>query len=227
MSSQPQGKSLSQPTARVGIRERRRRDPIPSQRGSRTGTQWTESGTSHSTRTLPAESSCSHGTQSYGCSSSPPQTTRRPSSRPLKHAIRRTLLTTVYSQPEGQPDVQHQIGTVCVNDESSDKYQKSRRSDKAEWGTEPDAEDNDVPDDNPGSGSSHGSRTADRQQANTQVSTMGVSTTSGSQGSGQVGRIQAAEPPIIQGGVYTPPPFTSSSVPAYPSPLATHSPTTS
>ena len=56
---------------------------------------------------------------------------------------------------------------------------------------------------------------------------MQVSTTSGSQGAAQVGRTQAARPRIIQGGAYTPPAFTSSSIPPYSSPLATNSPTTS
>ena len=60
-----------------------------------------------------------------------------------------------------------------------------------------------------------------------QVSTVRVSTTSGSQGAAQVGRTQAARSRIIQGGAYTPPAFTSSRVPPYWSPLATHSPTMS
>jgi len=117
--------------------------------------------------------------------------------------------------------------TVRLSDESSDEYQNSRRSDETESDTEPDAEDNDVPDDDTGSGSRHRSRTADRRQANTRVSTVRVSTTSGSQGAVQVGHTQAAQPRIIQGGAYTPLAFTSSSVPPYSSPLATHSPTTS
>jgi len=227
MSRQPQGKSLSQPTSRAGNLERSRRDALPAQRGSGSGTQRTKSGSSHSTRTLPAESSSSHGTQSSGRSSSPPQTTRRPTSRPVKRARRRTLKTTAYSEPEGEPDAQQQIATVHLSDESSDEYQNSRRSDETESDTEPDAEDNDVPDDDTGSGSRHRSGTADRRQANTRVSTVRVSTTSGSEGAAQVGRTRAARPRIIQGGAYTPPAFTSSSVPPYSSPLATHSPTTS
>jgi len=227
MSRQPQGKSLSQPTSQVGNLERRRRDAIPAQMGCRSETQQTESGSSHSTRTLPAESNSSHGTQLSGGSSSPPQTTRRSTSRPVKRARRRTLQTMVYSEPEGEPDSQQQIATVCLSDESSDQYQNSRRSDKTESDIEPDAEDNDVRDDNTGSGSRHQSRTADRRQANTWVSTVRVSTTSGSQGVTQLGRTQAAQPRIIQGGAYTPPAFTSSSVPPYSSPLAPHSATTS
>jgi len=180
MSRQPQGKSLSQPTSRVGNLEGRRRDAIPVQRESGSGTQQTESGSSHSTRTPPAESISPHGTQSSGHIASPPQTTRRPTSRPVKRARRRTLQTTAYSEPEGEPGAQQQIASVRLSDESSDEYQNSRRSDETESDTEPNAEDNDVPDDDTGSGSRHRSRTADRRQANTRVSTVRVSTISGS-----------------------------------------------
>jgi len=210
MSRQPQGKSLSQPTARVGNLERRRRDAIPAQRGSGSGTHRTKSGSFLSTRTLPAESTSSHGTQLSGRSSSPPQTTRRPTLRPVKRARRRTFQTTAYSEPEGEPDTQHQIATVRLRDESRNEYQNSRRSDETEWDTEPEAEDSDVPDDDTGSVPRHRSRTADRRQANTLVSTMRVSTTSRSQGAAQVGRTQAARPRIMQGGAYTPTAFTSS-----------------
>jgi len=172
MSRQPQGKSLSQPTSRLGNLERRRRDPIPAQRGSGSGTQRTESGSFYSTRTLPAESSSSHGTESSGRSSSPPQTTRRPTSRPMKRSRRRTLQTTAYSEPEGEPDAQQQIRTVRLSDESSDEYQNISRSDETESDIELDAEDNDVPDNETGSGSCHRSPTADRGQANTRVSTV-------------------------------------------------------
>jgi len=227
MSRQPEGKSLSQPTSRVGNLERRRRDAIPAQRGSGSGTQRTKSGSSHSTRTLPAKSSSSYGTQSSGRSSSPPQTTRGPTSRPVEDARRRTLQTTAYIEPEGEPDAQQQIATVRLSDESSDRYQNSCRSDEADLDTEPDAEDNDVPDVDTGSGSHHRSRTADRRQGNTRGSTVRGSTTSRCQGAAQVGRTQAARPRIIQGGAYTAPAFTSSSVPPYSSLLATHSPTTS
>jgi len=227
MSRQAQGKSRSQPTSRVGTPERRRRDAIPAHRGCGSGTQRPESGRSHSIRTLPAESSSSHGTHSSGRSSSLPQTTRRPTSQPVKRARRRTLLTTAYSEPEGEPDAQQQIATVRLSDESSDEYQNSGRFDENDSDTEPDEAVNDVPHDDTGSGSRHKSRTTDRRQANTRVSTVPVSTTSGSHGAAQVGRTQAARPHIIQGSAYTPPAFTSSSVPPYSSPLATHSPTTS
>ena len=227
MSSQHQGKSLSQSTSQVGNLQRRRRDAIPAQRRSGSGTQRTESGSSHSTRTLPAESSSSHATQSSGCSSSPPQTTRRPTTRPVKRARRRTLQSTAYSEPEGEPDAQQRVATVRQCDESSDEYQNSCRSDETESDTEPDAEDNDVLDDDTGARPHHRSRIAGRRPANTRVSTVRVLTTSGSQAAAQVGRTQAARPRIIQAGADTPLAFTSSSVPQYSSPLATHSPTTS
>ena len=145
----------------------------------------------------------------------------------MKCARRRTLQITGYREPAGEPDAQQQIATVHLGDKSRDEYQTSRRSDETESDTELDTEDNEVPDDYTGSGSHNRSRTADRRQANTRVSTMRVWTTSGSQGAAPVRRTQAARPFIIQGGAYTPPAFISSSVPPYSSPLATHSPTTS
>jgi len=133
----------------------------------------------------------------------------------------------VYSEPEGKPDAQQQIATVRLSDESSDESQNSCRSDETDSDTDPHAEDNHVQDDDTGSGSRYRKQTADRRHANTPVSTVRVSTTFGSQGVVQVGHTQAARPRIIQGGAYTPPAFTSSSVAPDSPPLATHSPTTS
>jgi len=65
----------------------------------------------------------------------------------VKRARRSTLQTTAYSVPVGEPYAQQPIATVRLIDESSDKYQNSRRSDETESETEPDAEQNDVPDD--------------------------------------------------------------------------------
>jgi len=223
MSRQPQGNSHSQPAPRVGNLYRHRRDAVPVDRGSGSGTQRTETGSSHSTRTMPAESCSSRGTRSSGRSSSPPQSTRRLLSRPSKRPRRSTLQTTAYTDPDAQP----QIDTVRVSDDSSDEYQTSRRSDQTESDTEPDAEDNDFPDDDTAPGTRRRSRTAERRQANNRVSTVRVSTTSGSQGAAPVRRTLAAPRRIIQGSAYTPPTFTSSSVPPYSSPLATHSATTS
>jgi len=143
MSRQPQVSSHSQPAPRVGNRYRHRRDAIPVDRGSGSGTQRTETGSSHSTRTMPAEPCSSHGTQSSGRSSSPPQCTRRLLSRPSMRHRRSTLQTTAYTDPDAQP----QIETVRVSDDSKDEYQTSPRSDQTESDTQPDAEDNDFPDD--------------------------------------------------------------------------------
>ena len=72
----------------------------------------------------------------------------------------------------------------------------------------------------------HRSRTADGQTNNC-VSTVRVSTTSGSQEAALVRRTPAARGCVVPGRAYTPPVLLSSSVARYPSPLATHSVTTS
>jgi len=64
--------------------------------------------------------------------------------------------------------------TVHLSDDSSDEYEESRGSDQTESDTEPDAEDDDIPDAT-GAGLRHRSRTADKQ-TNNQVSTVQVST---------------------------------------------------
>jgi len=91
--------------------------------------------------------------------------------------------------------------------------------------TEPDAEDDDIPDAT-GAGLRHRSRTADKQ-TNNRVSTVRVSTTSGSQEAALVRRTPAARGRITPGRAYTPPVLPSSSVARYLSSLATHSATTS
>ena len=91
--------------------------------------------------------------------------------------------------------------------------------------TEPDAEDDDIPDAT-GAGLRHRSRTADKQ-TNNRVSTVRVSTTSGSQEAALVRRTPAARGRITPGRAYTPPVLPSSSLARYSSPLATHSATTS
>jgi hypothetical protein len=221
MSRQPQGNSLSQPTPRVGNLYRRRRDAVPADRGSGSVTQRTESGASHSTRTPPADSGSSSGR------SSSPQITTSLISRPAKRPRRRTLQTTAYTETEEEPDAQPQGQTFCLSDDSCDEYQNSLRSEETESDAEPDAEANDIGDDNTESRRRRRSRTADRRQANTRVSTVRVSTTSGSQGAAAVTRTPAARRRIIPGSAYTPPTFTSSSIPPHSSPLATYSATTS
>jgi len=204
-----------------------RRNAVPVDRGSRTGTRRTKSGSSHSTRTLAAEAGSSYSKHSSGRSSSPPQITRRLLSQPTKRPTRRTLQTTVYTEHLGETDAPPQIETLRLSDDSSDDYQNSRRSDQTESDTEPDAEDNDIPDDYTAPGTHWRTRTVERGQAKSWVSTVPVSTTSRSQGAAPVRRTPAAPRRIIQSIAYTPPTFTSSSVPPYSLPLATHSATTS
>ena len=162
MSREPQGNSLSQPAPRVGNIYRRRPNAVPVDTASGSGTWLTEPGSSHSTGTLAAESGSSHGTQSSGRSSSPPQMIRRLPSRPTKRARRSTLQTMAYTEHLGETDAPPQIETVRLRDDSSDEYQNSRRSDQTQSDTEPDAEDNDILDDNTALGTSRRSRTAER-----------------------------------------------------------------
>ncbi|PUU80804.1 hypothetical protein B9Z19DRAFT_1123059 [Tuber borchii] len=65
--------------------------------------------------------------------------------RPAKHARRRTLQSTTYADIETEHDAQATTETVRLSDESSDEDQNSRGSDQTELDTEPDAEDNDIP----------------------------------------------------------------------------------
>ena len=218
MSRQPQANSRSQPTPRVGNLSGRRRqvetDGIRSA-SSRSGTQQTQSGGSPST--LPNE-------QPSRVRAIPLRATGA-LERPPKRPRRRTIQSTTYNDIETEPDAQAPTETVRLSDDSSDEYQNSRRSDQTESDTEPDTEDNDILDAT-GAGLRHRSRTADGQ-TNNRVSTVRVSTTSGSQEAALVRRTPAARGRVVPGRAYTPPVLLSSSVARYPSPLATHSVTTS
>jgi len=145
--------------------------------------------------------------------------------RPPKRPRRRTIQSTMYTDIETEPDTQVLTETVRLNDDRSDEYEDSRGSNQTELDTEPDTEDDDVPDAT-GAGLRHQSRTAEKQ-TNNHVSTVRVSTTSGSQEPALVRRTPAALGCITPTRVYTPPVLPSSSVARYSSPLATHSVTTS
>ncbi|PUU78077.1 hypothetical protein B9Z19DRAFT_1065364 [Tuber borchii] len=80
--------------------------------------------------------------------------------RPAKRAWRRTIQSMIYADIETEHDAQAPTETVRLSDESSDEYQNSRRSDQTESDTEPDAEDNDIPEAT-GAGLGHRSQTAD------------------------------------------------------------------
>jgi hypothetical protein len=212
-----QANSRSQPTPRVGNLNGRRRDAVsdamPSTRSS-SGTQQSNSVRSTSTN---SNGQSSHQTPS------PPNATRT-LERPPKRPRRRTIQSTTYTEHETEPDAQAPIETVRLSDESSDEYQNSHRSGQTESDTEPDIEDDTI--DSTQSELRHRSRTADRR-ANNRVSTVRVSTTSGSQETGLVRRTRAAGGRIIPGRSYTPPVFPSSSVGRVSSPLTNHSTTAS
>jgi len=145
----------------------------------------------------------------------------------MKRPRRSTLQTTAYTEHLAETDALPQIETVCLSDNTSVVYQNSYKSDQTTLDTEPDSEENDIRDDDTVPVTHRCLRTAERQQAKSRVSTVRVSTISGWQGAVPVRGTPAAQQHIIQSSVHTPPTFTSSSVPPYSSPLATHRATTS
>ncbi|PUU73293.1 hypothetical protein B9Z19DRAFT_1069116 [Tuber borchii] len=218
MSRKLQANSRSQPTPRVGNLSGCRcevvSDGVRSAR-SRSGMQQNQF--SNSPSTLP-------NGQSWHLHHAPPNATRA-LERPAKCAQRRTIQSTTYADIETEHDAKAPTETVQLSDECSDEYQNSRGSDQTESDTEPDAEDNDIPE---GTGVElrYPSQTVDGQ-TNNRVSTVRVSTTSGSQEAALVRRTPAARGHIMPGRAYTPPVLLSSSIARYSSPLATHSATTS
>jgi len=217
MSRQPQANSRSQPTPPVGNLTGRRGQVVPDgirSARSRSGTRQNQSGSLPST--LPNE-------QPSHMRPTRPNATRALERQP-KRPRRRTIQSTTYTDIETEPDAQVPMETVCLSDDSSDEYENSRGSDQTELDTKPDVEDDDIPDAT-GAGLRHQSRTADKQ-TNNRVSTVRVSTTSGSQEAALVRRTPAARGPITPGRADTPPVLPSSRVARYSSPLATHSATT-
>ena len=218
MFRQPHANSRSQPTPRVGNLSGRSRqvetDGIRSA-SLRSGTQQAQS--RGPLITLPNE-------QPSRLRPAPPNATgvvKRPPKRPR----RRTIQSTTYNDIETEPDGQAPTETIRLSNDSSDEYQYSRRSDQTESNTEPDTEDNDILYAT-GAGLCHRSLMADGR-TNTRVSTVRVSTTSGSQEAALVRRTQAARGRVVPGKAYAPPVPLSSSVARYSAPLATHSATTS
>jgi len=216
MSRQMQANSRSQPTARVGNLNGGRRQVVPDgirSARSRSGTQQNQSGSSPST--LPKE-------QPSHMHPTPPNATGDLERLP-KHPRTRKIQSTTYTYIETEPDAQVPTQTVRLSDDSSDEYQDSRGSDQTKSDTEPDAKDNDIPGATR-AGLGHRLGTADKQK-NNQVSTVGVSTTSGSQEAALVRRTLAGRGRITPGRAYILPVLLASSVARYSSPLATHSAT--
>lgn len=213
MHKQPQANSRSQPTARVANQNRRRRDVVPVDKAARSGTQPTESGSTH-------------GAHSGARKSSPPRIVRRLLARPAKRARRDTLHTVAYNDHEADQDEDGQQITEIfhLSDDSSDEYQNSHISDQTELDTEPDTDENDNADDTR-SITRHQSR-AGEKRTNNRVSTVRISTTSGSQEAAIVRPTPAARARIIRSSAYTPPTISTSGVSRYSS-MATHRATTS
>jgi len=132
MHKQPEANSCSQPTAQVANQNRRRRDVVPGDKAARSGTQPTESGSTHSAH-------------SGAWKSSPPQIVRRLLARPAKRPQRDTLHTVAYNDHKADQDEDGQqiTETFHLSDDSSDEYQNSHISDQTKLHTEPDTDAND------------------------------------------------------------------------------------
>ena len=159
----------SQPTPRVGNLNGRRREVVRANRGTGSGTQHDESGSSHST---PPNSQLS----SRNSSPAPIGGVRR---RLSKRPRWSTIQTTENTEPETEPDGQGYIETVRLSDDSSDEYQASRQGDVTDPDTEPHAEDHDSAANTP-SGRRRKSQAAGRH-GNKRAQVVRISTTSGSQ----------------------------------------------
>jgi len=110
--------------------------------------------------------------------------------RPAKRPRRRTIETTTYTDIQTEADAEVPTQTVHLSNDSSDEYEDSGKMIQTAADTEPDAEDDDIPDAT-GAGLRHQAGTADKQ-TNKRVSTVRVSTTSGSHEAALVRRTPAA-----------------------------------
>jgi len=208
MHKQPQANSRSQPTAWVANQNRHRRDVVPVDKTARSGTQPTESGSTHSAH-------------SRARKSSPPHIVRRLLARPAKRPRTDTLHTVAYNDHEADQDEDGQQITEIfhLRYDSSDEYQNSHISDQTELDTEPDTDENHNAD-GTRSITLHQSR-AGEKQTNNRVSPVRISTTSGLQEAAIVRRTPAARARIIRSSAYTPPTISTSGVSRYSS-MATH-----
>jgi len=184
MHKQLQANSRSQPTAQVANQNRRRGDVVPVNKAARSGTQPTESGSTHSAH-------------SGARKSSPPRIVRRLLAPPAKRPRRDTLHTVAYNDHKADQDEDGQQITEIfhLSDDSSDEYQNSHISDQTELDTKPDTDENDNADDTR-SITRHQSR-AGEKRTNNKVSTVRISTTSGSQEAAIVRPTPAARARII------------------------------
>ena len=184
-----------------------RRNAVPVDWGSGSGTRRTQSGSSHSTQTLAADSGSSHGTQSSSRSSFPPQITRWVPSRPTKCPRRSTLQTTAYTEHLGRLKHHHKLRQFVLAmiaglstrtradmiklNHTQNQTQKTMIFQMTTW--------------HQGLVTAHELRTDDKQPAGLRRCEFPPPR--------DRGHTPAAPRRIIQGSAYTPPTFTSSSVP--------------
>ena len=210
---QLQANSRSQPIPRVGNQNGHRRDIVQDDNVPRSGMQ-------------PIESGSSHRALSTSQNSSPPPNGRHLLAWPAKCPHRGTLHTVAYNQHEADQDKdgQQRTETFHLSDNSCDEYQNSHVSNDTELDTEPDTYENDIPD-GATSVTRGQSRTREKQIYN-RISTVPISTTSGSQEATLIRRTPAPRACIIRSSVYTAPTISLSGVSHYSSPLATPRTTT-
>ena len=135
----------------------------------------------------PTESGSSHRAQSTARNSSLPPIRRRLLERPAK---RLRSSTVAYNElEEDKPDRQPITDPVPLSDDSDNEYQNPDIFDETELDTEPDTEEDDIADSTP-SITRHQSRAGEKRSHN-RVSTVRISTTSGSQDAALVRRTLA------------------------------------
>ena len=209
----PSSIGSSQPTPRVGNLARRRCYVVSDSVGSRLGTQQKETSSSQ-TMTLRSH-------QPSRRSTSPSPNENSVQSRPPKRSWRTTIQTGEFIEPETEPDGQAHLEKVHLRDNSSDEYQNPDDPEETDSETELYSETFHIAE-------GVGSRRHDLPQAaDNRLTTVRISTTSGSQEVALVNRTPAAHRGIIRSRLYSLPTFLSSSVGQYSSPLGIRSATAS
>ena len=117
------------PRVQASNQNGRRRDVVLGSRGSGSGSQQNQSGTSWTTQ--------SNGQPSRRSPSPGPNETSV-LARQHKRPRRSTIQTRAYIEPGTEPDGQEHLETVNLSDDSSDDYQNPGDADETESDTEPD-----------------------------------------------------------------------------------------
>jgi len=211
---QSQANSHNQPTPRVGNQKGRKCDIIQDDNAPRSGRQQIESGSSHRAQLMFSEFFTTAERKASSCATSQ-----------VPH--RGTLHTEAYNEhvADQDEDGKQRTETLHLSDDSCDEYQNFHISNDTKLDTEPDSDENDIPDD--ATSVTHHQLLTKEKRINNRVSTVQISSTSGSQEAILVRHTPAAQARIIRSSVYTAPTISSSGVSRYSSPLAAHRATTS